>query len=76
MRKQVTVTAKISADLKETLNRLEVNVSGLIRQTLELEAKRLEEERLRKLAEAAGKILQKVPAEELIEAVRLGRETP
>lgn len=70
------MTAKISADLKETLNRLEVNVSGLIRQTLELEAKRLEEERLRKLAEAAGKILQKVPAEELIEAVRLGRETP
>ena len=70
------MTAKISADLKETLNRLEVNVSGLIRQTLELEVKRLEEERLRKLAEAAGKILQKVPAEELVEAVRLGRETP
>jgi len=70
------VTAKIPAELKETLNRLDVNVSGFIRQALELEAKRLEEARLHRLAEEAGKILQKVPAEELVEAVRLGRETP
>jgi len=76
MRKQATVTAKIPVELKETLNRLDVNVSGLIRQALEVEAKRLEEARLRKLAEDAGRILQKVPAEELVEAVRLGRETP
>jgi post-segregation antitoxin (ccd killing protein) len=72
---QVTVTAKIPSELKERLNRLGVNVSGLIREALELEVERLEKERLRRLAEEAGKILQKIPAEELVEAVRSGRET-
>jgi len=71
----VTVTAKIPAELKERLKRLGVNVSELIRKTLELEVERLERERLRKMAEEAGEILQKIPAEELIEAVRMGRET-
>jgi len=74
MRKQVTVTAKIKADLKERLNKLEVNVSELIREALELEVKRLEKERIRKLAEEAGAILQKIPAEELVKAIRVSRE--
>jgi len=34
----------------------------------------LEKERLRKLAEEAGEILQKIPADELLETVREGRE--
>ena len=72
---QVTVTAKIPPELKERLNRLGVNVSGLIREALELEVERLEKERLRRLAEEAGEILRKIPAEELVEAVRSGRET-
>ena len=72
---QVTVTAKIPPELKERLNRLGVNVSGLIRKALELEVERLEKERLRRLAEEAGEILRKIPAEELVEAVRSGRET-
>jgi post-segregation antitoxin (ccd killing protein) len=72
---QVTVTAKIPLELKERLNRLGVNVSGLIREALELEVERLERERLRRLAEEAGGILRKIPAEELVEAVRSGRET-
>lgn len=74
MGKQVTVTAKIPVGLKERLNKLGVNMSGLIREALELEVERLERERLRKLAEEAGEILQKIPAEELVEAVRIGRE--
>jgi len=74
MSRQVTVTAKIPADLKERLTRLEANVSGLIREALEREVKRLERERLQKLAEEAGEILQKIPADELVEAVREGRE--
>ena len=75
MSKQVTVTAKIPAELKERLAKLGVNVSGMIREALEREVKRVEKERLRKLAEEAGEILQKIPAEELVEAVREGRET-
>jgi len=74
MGNQVTVTAKITPELKERLNRLEVNVSGLIREALEREVERLERERLRRLAEEAGEILRKIPAEELVEAVRSGRE--
>ncbi|MFQ6077133.1 MAG: hypothetical protein ACE5Z5_13550 [Candidatus Bathyarchaeia archaeon] len=72
---QVTVTAKIPQELKERLNRLGVNVSGLIREALEVEVERLERERLRRLAEEAGEILRKIPPEELVEAVRSGRET-
>jgi len=75
MGEQVTVTAKIPPELKERLNRLGVNVSGLIREALKLEVERLERERLRRLAEEAGEILRKIPAEELVEAVRSGRET-
>jgi len=74
MGKQVAVTAKIDADLKERLKKLEVNVSGLIREALELEVKRMERERIRKLAEEAGAILQKIPAEELVKAIRISRE--
>lgn len=74
MGKQVTVTAKIPEELKERLNKLGVNISGMIRESLEREVERLERERLQKLAEEAGEILQKIPAEELVEAVRLGRE--
>ena len=74
MGKQVTVTAKIPAELKERLKRLGVNVSGLIREALDVEVKRLERERLRNLAEEASEILQKIPAEELVEAIRIGRE--
>jgi len=74
MGKQATVTAKIPAELKERLARLEVNVSGMIREALEREVKRVEKERLRELAEEAGEILQKIPAEELVRVVREGRE--
>jgi len=74
MGKQATVTAKIPEELKERLARLGVNVSGMIREALEREVKRVEKERLRELAEEAGEILQKIPAEELVRVVREGRE--
>ncbi len=74
MGKQATVTAKIPPELKERLAKLGVNVSGMIREALEREVKRVEKERLRKLAEEAGEILQKIPAEELVQVVREGRE--
>jgi len=70
----VTVTAKIPIELKERLKKLGVNVSGLIREVLEREVERLERERLEKAAEEAREILQKIPADELIRAVRIGRE--
>ena len=71
----VVVTAKIPLELKERLRRLGVNVSALIREALEAEVERLERERLRVLAGEAGRILQKIPPEELIESIRRSRET-
>ena len=74
MGNQVTVSAKIPAELKKKLTKLGVNVSGLVREALRSEVERLERERLRKLAEEAGEILQKIPVEEIVEAVRASRE--
>jgi len=74
MGNQVTVTAKIPAELKKKLTKLGVNVSELTREALQREVERLERERLRNLAEEASKILQKVPVEEIVEAVRASRE--
>lgn len=74
MGNQVTISAKIPAELKKKLTKLEVNVSGLVREALQCEVERIEREKLRKLAAEAGEILQKIPAEEIIEAIRAGRE--
>jgi len=74
MGNQVTVSAKIPSELKKKLNELGVNVSGLMREALQSEVKRLERQRLRKLAEDAGAILQKIPEDEIVESVRAGRD--
>jgi post-segregation antitoxin (ccd killing protein) len=71
---QVTVSAKVPSELKRKLNKLGVNVSGLVREALESEVKRLERERIRKLAEEAGAILQEIPEEEIVESVRASRD--
>jgi post-segregation antitoxin (ccd killing protein) len=46
---QVTVCAKVPAELKEKLSNLGVNVSELIREFLQSEVDRLERERLKEL---------------------------
>ena len=74
MSNQAIVTAKIPVKLKKKLAMLGVNVSGLVREALEAEVERLERKRLKELAEEAGEILQKIPPEEIVEAVRAGRE--
>ena len=75
MSNQVTVTAKIPAELKKKLSKLGVNVSEFTREALQREVERLERERRKKLGEEASEIIQKIPADELVEAVRAGRET-
>ncbi|MEM2848985.1 MAG: hypothetical protein QXI36_01765 [Candidatus Bathyarchaeia archaeon] len=74
MGKLVTVTGKVPVELKERLRRLRVNVSEVIRRSLELEAERLEWERLKSMAEETGEILRKIPDEELVKTIRLSRE--
>jgi len=72
--KQVTVTAKIPEQLKKRLVSLEVNLSGVIRSALEQEVEKVERERVRKLADEAGRILQKIPSDELVKTIRQSRE--
>ena len=75
MSNQTTVCAKIPADLKKKLTELNINASAVMREALQSEVKRKEKERLRKLADEAGQILQKIPAEEIIESIRAGRDS-
>lgn len=71
---QVTVCAKVPAELKKKLASLGVNVSELIRDSLQFEVDRLERERLKKLAEEVSVILKKIPPEEFVESIRASRD--
>ena len=71
---QETVCAKVPAELKKKLAKLGVNVSELIRESLQSEVDRLERERLKKLANEVSVILKKIPPEEFVESVRATRE--
>ncbi len=73
MSNQTTICAKISADLKKKVSELNINASAVMREALQSEVKRKEKEKLRKLAEEAAKILQKIPTEELVESIRSSR---
>lgn len=75
MSNQTTVCAKISADLKKKIVELNINASAVMREALQSEVKRKEKERLRKLAEEAAQILQKIPAEEIVESIRASRDS-
>lgn len=70
-----TVCAKVPAKLKKKLSSLGINVSELIRETLESEVDRLETERLNKRAKEISAILKKIPPEEFAESIRAIRES-
>ena len=70
-----TVCAKVPAKLKKKLSSLGVNVSELIRETLQSEVDRLERERLNKLAKEVSAILKKIPPEEFTESIRTTRDS-
>jgi hypothetical protein len=72
---QVTVCAKVPAELKEKLTQLGVNVSELIRESLQSEVDRIEKENLKKRTQKVSVILQKIPPEEFAQAIRVTRDT-
>jgi antitoxin CcdA len=75
MSEQVTVCAKVPTELKKKLNSLGINVSELIRKSLQSEVNRLEKEHLKKLAKEVSAILKKIPPEEFTESVRTTRDS-
>ncbi len=72
---QETVCAKVPAGLKKKLSSLGVNVSELIRESLQSEVDRLEKEKLDKLAKEVSTILKKIPPEEFAQSVRASRDS-
>ena len=74
MASQVIITARIPDELKHRLDELGVNVSSLVRDSLEKEVKRLEMESLQKRAEESARILEKIPADDIVRNIRSGRD--
>jgi len=70
----VTITAKIPKELKEKIRRLNINASRVIREALEAEVRRREEEQLKALAREVSRILNKIPKEEIVRAIREARD--
>ena len=72
---QETLCAKVPAGLKKKLSSLGVNVSEVIRESLQSEVDRLEKEKLNKLAKEVSAILKKIPPEEFAQSVRASRDS-
>ena len=69
-----TVCAKVPVELKKKLSSLGVNVSEVIRESLQSEVDRLERERINKLAKEVSAILKKIPPEEFAQSIRATRD--
>ncbi len=69
-----TVCAKVPVELKKKLSTLGVNISQVIRESLQSEVNRLERERLNKLAKEVSVILKKIPPEEFAQSIRVTRD--
>ena len=74
MAMEETVCAKVSVELKKKLSSFGVNISEVIRESLQSEVDRLERERLNKLAKEVSVILKKIPSEEFAESIRASRD--
>ena len=70
----VTVSAKIKKKVYRKLKAYNIPISKVIREALEREVEKREEKELKKLLDEAGKILEKIPEEELINIIRSTRE--
>jgi len=68
------VCAKVPVGLKKKLSSLGVNVSEVIRESLQSEVDRLEKEKLNKLAIEVSAILKKIPQDEFAESIRATRD--
>lgn len=72
----VTETVKIDAprDLVERLSRRGADVEKIVRDALAREAEQADREELHRLAREASTILQKVPDDAIVEAIRKSRD--
>ena len=69
-----SVTVRIPDDLKRELETLGVEVSEVTRIALENEVMRLKRKKAKEAGENLGRLLVNVPDEEILRAVREGRD--
>ena len=69
-----TVTGKITPEQKELLQKHGVNISKLVREAVETEIQRIQEEEQKKALRDASKTLQKIPTQTLIDIIRENRD--
>ena len=70
----VTVSAKVRRELYLKLKKYGVPISKVIREALEEEVRRREEEEVRAALGKAQEILNRIPSAEIVEAIRSSRE--
>ncbi len=75
MSKYVTVSAKVKRELLEEARRLDINISKLIRESLEEEVRRRKLAKLEEKLKEKRDILEKIDVDEIVGLIREDRET-
>ncbi len=75
MSKYVTVSAKVKRELLEEARRLDINISKLIRESLEEEVRRRKLAKLEEKLKEKRDILEKIDVDEIVRLIREDRET-
>ena len=70
----VTISAKISKELYEKIKKYDIPISKVVRRALEEEVRAAEEEEIKKVFERIGRILERIPSEEITNLIRESRE--
>jgi antitoxin CcdA len=68
------VTVRVKKTLKEKARKYKIDISKTVRAALEDEIKKREEEELRQALSEIKTILQKIPDEEIVKAIRESRD--
>jgi antitoxin CcdA len=69
------VTVRIDRRMKEKIRKHKINVSETVRDALDKEIKRREEQETREALRDAGRILRKIPEGEIVESIRRSRDS-
>jgi post-segregation antitoxin (ccd killing protein) len=68
------VTVRVEKNLKEKTRKYKINISKTVRTALEAEIKKREQEELSQALSDIKTILQKIPDEEIVKAIRESRD--
>jgi antitoxin CcdA len=68
------ITVRIDRETKRKIKKHGINVSETVRRALQKEISKKEEENLRHALDEAGRILRKIPEDEIIRVIRESRD--